>query len=192
MSIDRSRLIAILACATCIVLADRAAAEEVEHPTYTNWSRFPVGTSVTIRATTTIKNASTIVDTKTTLVSRDDKAIVISKKFGIDDKPGTFSEDGVETTVKRFFPLLPGIDKTRIGKPQGNAGQGVETVEIRGKSYRAEWYETRASTEAGPSVTRTWISMEMPGQVLKSTTEVKAVGKKTIEEVIAVDIPRPE
>jgi hypothetical protein len=34
--------------------------------------------------------------------------------------------------------------------------------------------------------------MEMPGQVLKSTTEVKAVGKKTIEEVIAVDIPRPE
>jgi hypothetical protein len=82
-----------------------------------------------------------------------------------------------------MFPLFPGVDKTKIGRPQGVKSQGFETIEVLGKKYNAEWYETNASTEAGPSVTKTWISMDMPGQVIRSVTEVKAASKKVFLEV---------
>jgi len=170
-------------------VSGRSVADEVEHPTYTNWARFPVGTKVTMKSTTTIKGQQTESLTITTLIRKDEKSLVISKRFKTDNPIGTQTDDPVESTIKRMFPLLPGVDKSKIGKPQGDGPSGVETVDVLGKNYEADWYESQGSTEAGPSTTRTWISMEMPGRILKSVTEIKAVGKKVVDEIISLDIP---
>ena len=88
-----------------------------------------------------------------------------------------------------MFPLLPGVDQTKIGRPQGAMANGMETIEILGKKYNAEWYETKAQTEAGPSLTRTWISMDVPNMILKSETEVKVADKKVKIEITEIKIP---
>ncbi|MBI1323590.1 hypothetical protein GC170_10450 [bacterium] len=170
----------------------RIAADQIEHPAWVNWSKFPVGTRVTMRSVTKIKGmVSSTVETTTVLMKKDDKAVVIRKSFAVAGEPKPNPDDFVETTIKRYFPLLPGADPSKVGKPAGIAEAGTEKFDLLGKTYETEWYESRATTEAGPATTRTWISQEMPGQIVRSLTEVKAAGKSTVDEVIEIDLPVP-
>jgi len=157
--------------------------EEVENPSYTNWARFPVGTKVVTKAVTTQNGQSVQSITTTTLVRKNEKSLLLTWFVSSDGTGKLIQNDVNELKVNRMFPLFPGVDKTKIGRPQGVKSQGFETIEVLGKKYNAEWYETNASTEAGPSVTKTWISMDMPGQVIRSVTEVKAASKKVFLEV---------
>ena len=61
---------------------------------------------------------------------------------------------------------------------------------MAGKTYHAMWYETKGSTEAGPSTTRTWISNEVPGRLLMSVTEVPKVSKKSTLRMVELTIPQ--
>ena len=162
--------------------------EEVENPAYTNWARFPVGTKVTNKAVTTQNGQKVETTTTTTLIRKDEKGLLLTWVITSDGTGVAIKNDVNELKVNRMFPLLPGVDKTKIGRPQGVKSQGFETIESLGKKYNAEWYETNANTEAGPSTTKTWISMEMPGQVIRSVTEVKAAGKKVFLEVTELQI----
>ena len=172
-----------------LVLSVNAIADEVENPQYTNWAKFPVGTSVTTKATVTQgdKKATTI--TLTRLLNKTDKNLIVSTVIASDGTGSLITNDPIEKTINRMFPVLPGVDKTKIGRPQGSQANGMETIEILGKKYNAEWYDTKSQTEAGPSMTRTWISMDMPNMRLKSVTEVKVADKKVIIEVTEIKIP---
>lgn len=176
-----------------MITATTNAADQVEHPAWVNWSKFPVGTRVTMRSVTKIKGmVSSTVETTTILTQKNDKAVVIRKSFAVAGEPKPNPDDYVETTIKRYFPLLPGADPSKVGKPAAVAEAGAAKIDLLGKTYEAEWYESRATTEAGPATTRTWISHEMPGQIVRSVTEVKAAGKSTVEEVVAIDLPEPK
>jgi hypothetical protein len=163
--------------------------EDVENPQYTNWSRFPVGTSVTTKDQVIKDNKSITTITTTKLISKTEKNIILSTVVSSDATGMLVTNDPWETVIKRQFPLLPGVDKTKIGRPQGTIATGMETIEILGKKYQSEWYDIKSSTEAGPAITRTWISMDMPGMVIKSSTEVKNANRKTLLEVTELKIP---
>lgn len=158
-------------------------AEEVEAPLYTNWSKFPVGTTVTQKATMTEQGKTITTTTVVKLIEKNEKQLLLSKVVSSDSTGQLVTNDPIEATIRRMFPLFPGVDKTKIGRPQGSQNSGMETIEVLGRKYQAEWYETKATTEAGPSLTRTWISMEMPDMLLKSRTEVKAANKVVLIEV---------
>ena len=163
--------------------------EEVENPQYTNWSKFPVGTSVTTRNIVSNAGKSVTTTTTTKLISKTENSLILSTVISSDATGMLITNDPWEKTIKRMFPLLPGVDKTKIGRPQGAMATGMETIEILGKKYNAEWYETKAQTEAGPSLTRTWISMDVPNMILKSETEVKVADKKGKIEITEIKIP---
>jgi hypothetical protein len=189
---NRSRISLIALIETVLVLlhGSTAHADVIEHPAFANWSKFPVGTQVTIKSTTTMKGKLTAnVTTTTTLAKKDAKAVVIRKAFKVEGQPEPHPDDFVETTIKRDFPVLPGADASKIGKPAGRPMDKSEQVELLGKKYETEVYESRGSTEAGPMTTKTWTSLEIPGQVVKSVSEVKAVEKFTVDEVVSIKIP---
>lgn len=163
-------------------------AEEVEAPLYTNWSKFPVGTTVTQKATMTQLGKTITTTTVVRLIDKNDRNVVISKVISSDGTGMLVTNDPIETTVRRMFPLFPGVDKTKIGRPQGSEASGMETVEVLGKKYQAEWYETKAATEAGPSLTRTWISMDVPDMLVKSQTEVKVADKVVKIEISEIKL----
>ena len=62
-------------------------------------------------------------------------------------------------------------------------------TDIAGTTYTALWYESKGSTEAGPSVTRTWMTDEVPGKLLKAVTRVPAAGKTTTVELVEIRTP---
>ena len=62
----------LAAIALLLALSAPLKAEDVEAPLYTNWSRFPIGTSVTMKATVTQLGQTTITTTRTKLVSKSD------------------------------------------------------------------------------------------------------------------------
>lgn len=184
---------AVIVLASILTPLSSLADDRTAHPAYTNWSRFPVGTRVISKSTTFSKGQeSSSVTTTTTLVRKDENAIVIRKNFRVKGEPEPNPEDGVETTIKRFFPFDPGAGKSKSDRASGSSESETEKVELLGKTYDAHRYETRATTEAGPSTTQTWSTDEIPGQVVRSITEVKAGGKKVVEEVIAIEIPGTE
>ncbi len=165
------------------------SAEDVPNPQYQSWNNYPVGTSMTTKSLVSQGNATVTTTTVTRLISRTEKNLVLSSVVSSNATGSFVTNDPIEKTISSRFPLFPGVDKNKIGRPQDSLESGMETVVILGKKYNAEWYDTKSTTEAGPAVTRTWISMDMPNMVLKAVTEVKAAGKKVIIEVTEIKIP---
>lgn len=171
------------------VVSHQVQAQFVEHPSFTNWSKFPVGTSVTIKTRNTGKSMKVIETIAvSTLLQKTEKSVVVSLVISSNATGQWIKNDPIESTVKRDFPLLPGVDKTRIGRPQGITQSGNEMLQILSKTYQAEWYISKGNTEAGPSITKTWISPDFPGQVLKSITEVPAGPNTSVDEVVEMKL----
>ena len=62
-------------------------------------------------------------------------------------------------------------------------------VEVLGKKYPCKWHKSSGTTDAGPLTTTTWVSVDMPGEIVKSVSLVPAVEETTTIEVTAVTIP---
>lgn len=172
-----------------VFISSVAFSEDVDNPQYINWVKFPVGTEVTSTATVSQNGKTTTTTTIIRLLNKSEKNVILSTVISSDGTGSLVTNDPIEKTVNRNFPLLPGVDRTKIGRPQGSQASGLETIEILGKKYEAQWYETKSTTEAGPALTKTWISMDIPNMLLKSVTEVKAADKKMNIEVTGIKIP---
>lgn len=163
-------------------------AEEVENPAYTNWVKFPVNTSIVMKSVATTRDGMIENQIIKTLIKKDENQLVISSVTIFDIHGNKQKNDPVQTVVRRGFPLLPGVDKTQIGRPQGIKERGNEIVELLGKKYKAEWYVTQSNTDEGLLTSRVWVSMDVPGQVIKSSSQVKKTGKKQEESIIEIKI----
>jgi hypothetical protein len=58
-----------------------------------------------------------------------------------------------------------------------------------GKEYKAQWYDSKGTTEGGESITRTWMAEEVPGLILKAVTQVPKTKKVTTIELIEFKVP---
>ena len=180
---------AFVAVLAATALAPVVAAQQVESPIYKSWARHPVGTSVALRSVTgsdgrTIETTTTSTLLELTAEKAVVETVVVSDATGEEVKspPQKFEH-------RRMFPLFPGMKAEDIGKPVGVLAQGEEAVEVGGKTYPARWFESKGQTEAGESVTRTWMSDEVPGRLLKAVTRVPATGKTTALELIELKTP---
>lgn len=165
------------------------AAEEVEHPIYKSWARYPVGTRTTINSVT-VQRGETIRLTMTyKLIEIDDEKLVIlmetkNETSGQDPQVGS-----QKLTYRKRFPLFPGVKKEDIGKPDGSIAKGVETLKVGGKEYKADWFDSKSRVEAGDAFTRTWMHDEIPGKLMKAVTKVPAGDKITTLELVEIKKP---
>jgi len=174
--------------ASC-ALASTVEADEVESPIYRSWANFKVGTTITLRSVTGAKDREVQTTTTQRLTESNNERVVLEVVV-TSDSTGQKVENRPQTYVyKRMFPLFPGVKKEDIGKPPGSQDQGEETIELGGKKYKAQWYGSKGQTEAGPSISKTWMSDEVPGKLLKSITRVPAAGKTTTLELIEIKTP---
>ncbi|MCI0704948.1 MAG: hypothetical protein L0241_28135 [Planctomycetia bacterium] len=166
--------------------------ELVEHPTYKMWAKFAPGTTITQKTTTDSENSPG--QTVTTIVyslkeKTDDHILLESQATTV--YHGGRVEKNPPNTVKtpRLIPLPPGVKKEDWGKPTDKQETGEEVVTAAGKQYKAKWYKSKGSTDAGELFTTTWTSTEMPGGLVKSVSEVPAVKETTTIEVVEVKLP---
>lgn len=170
------------------------AAEEVEHPIYRSWAKYPVGTSITTKSVTkgvTREGVEATITTtvKTTLAQVDDQKIVL-EKLATSDATGVMTDSPVQTyEQRRMFPLLPGIKAEDVGKPLKASKNGEETIKVLGKEIKAVWFDSSYRGDAGEVFTRTWMNDDYPGRMVKSSTKVPGGKSSTEIEVIEFKVP---
>jgi hypothetical protein len=185
------RFLPALAALTCLALATARAAdadELVANPRYKGWADFKPGATVTHKEKTRFPAGSP------------------EGKYyprGVDERDVTYKlasvspDKVVVETVVLDYELLSQVEAapTRIIYPAKvkrayveearehlNVKEGKEDVEVLGKNYKCEWYETTRTTGDGEVVTRKrWIAAEVPGGIIKEVTLTKK-GDRVIAE----------
>ncbi len=181
-------LLALLAAVTVAAPASTRA-EEVENPTYRSWAQVPPGTKVTVRAITESDGSRTETTTTYTLVEINPKNALVDMTVVSNATGTTVTNSPQRLEYRRMFPLLAGMKREQIGKPSGVVASGAEEITVAGKTYQAEWYDSKSTTEAGEALTRTWMCDTVPGKVLRSVTRVPAGKKTTTLELVEVKTP---
>lgn len=179
----------LMTCLVALMVPSLAKAQMADHPIYLSWARCEPGTTLKIR-TETRSELGTIESTSVyKLVGKTDdqvdvEVVVTSEQSGEQSvsQPQVFN-------YKRKFPLLPGVKAEDLGKPRNAIDQGKEVIEAAGQQFETVWYDSKSQTEAGEAITRTWMSEEMPGRLVKAVTRVPAVNKVTTIEVTELTTP---
>ena len=185
------RFLPALAALTCLALATARAGdadEMVTNPRYKGWADFKPGATVIHKESTRFPAGSP------------------EGKYyprGVDEREITYKlvsltpEKAVVETVVLDYELLSQVEAapTRIIYPakvkrtyvegareQLQVQEGKEDLEVLGKTYKCEWYETTRTTADGEVVTRKrWIAAEVPGGIIKEVTVTKK-GDRVIAE----------
>jgi hypothetical protein len=177
------RFLTALAALTCLALATARAADAddlVANPRYKGWSDFKPGATVTHKEKTRFPAGSP------------------QGKYypeGVDERDVTYKlvsvtpDKAVIETVVVDYELLSRVEAapTRITYPAKvkrayveearerlNVKEGKEEIEVLGKTYMCEWYETTRMTPDGETMTRKrWIIDKVPGGIVKEVTVTK-------------------
>src|SRR5262249_3922318 len=185
------RFLPALAALTCLALATARAADAddlVPNPRYKGWADFKPGATVTHKEKTRFPAGSP------------------QNKYypeGVDERDVTYKlvsvspDKVVVETVVLDYELLSQIETapTRITYPakvkrayvegareQLKVKEGKEDIEVQGKTYKCEWYETTRTTSDGEVMTRKrWIAAEVPGGIVKEVTVTKK-GDQVVDE----------
>ena len=166
--------------------------EVVENPEYANWSRFPVGTTVTRRAVARRGDAETVSVEQTRLVTADGQSITLERRGTTTRSDGSLDRVNPPDArvVAKSFALPSGMSAADFAKPNPRAKlAGTEDIEVAGKRDTASIYQWEDGTEAGPMRVRVWFAPEFPGRVLKQSMTVDGTATTTTETVESVTIP---
>lgn len=167
-----------------------ARAEDVDHPAYLSWGNQPVGTRIRLRSATDASGHVLTTTTTTTLKElRPDRAIFQVQR--VSDATGREVTSIPERSeILRKFPLFPGVRREDIGKPTNALAQGEETLKLAGHEFRAVWFDTKTKGDGGSDIyTRTWMSDEAPGRLVKSVVRIPQA--KTVVTVELIEWTRP-
>ena len=193
------RFLPALAALACLGLAAARAADAddlVTNPRYKGWADFKPGATVTHKEKTRFPAGSP------------------EGKYypeGVDERDITYKlvsmtpDRAVVETVVLDYELLSQVEEapTRVIYPakvkrqyveeaheQLKVKEGNEDIEVQGKTYKCEWYETTRMTADGEVVTRKrWIAAEMPGGIVKEVTVTKK-GDQVVAETTTVVLPK--
>jgi len=173
------------------------AQEKVDNPDFANWSKFKKGTSVTRTWTTVDPNGRTRVVTQTqTLEEITSDKIKLEVEY-ITDIPGSpklkYSPKPEEIPIT--VPLPAGMKKEDFAKALPGTvekGEKAETIKVAGGEFKAVWFKTKVEAGGKEIESKTWVSEDVPGRIVKVEEAKRAKGVllfTTIREVIDVRKP---
>lgn len=164
--------------------------ERAEHHLYARWAKHPVGTKVVVKEVTTDPHSRSETLTTYTLKSKTDKVAVVTAEGSLKDPSGVeykiYPQDFEYT---RWVAAKTEKERTNATQPEGKLDEKEHTVTVLGKPYTTKLYVAKGHVEAGETLTRTWISDEIPGGVAKSERKVIPLDRVTTSEIVEIKIP---
>jgi hypothetical protein len=166
------------------------AAEQVDNPQYTQWGKFPVGTTLTRKMTTdSLKSEGMTVTTFAfKITEKSDEVVVIESQATTEYHGGRVEKNPpVTDRYPRRIALPDGFKKDEFGKPKGGT---EESLTVLGRTYKARKTESKGSTDAGELHQTVWASDDIPGGLVKSVQRVPKVEETTTIEITELTIPQ--
>lgn len=154
-----------------------------KHP----WANFKVGSSATTKTTTALevggKAMNTSTEIKQTLVELTaDKAVVEVETDAMGAKSKTKLEVPLTASATSAIPNMPADSKV-------TPKQGEETITVKGKAINCKWYEVETEQAGNKISSKTWMSSEVPGSVVKSVTKTTgAASSETTLELVDYEV----
>ncbi len=167
----------------------RGNAQEVtENPMYLTWSKYKPGTKATQKVITRTSGSVFEITKTYTLVSINEDVALIEIQQTQKSPDGTVvTNSPYESKVKRALPR--GMKSVAFGQPKRAKKLGEETIEAAGRTFETRWYETEGQTEAGPTLNRTWVSLDAPAMLVKYRI-LSSTSDKVVEmELVSIETP---
>jgi hypothetical protein len=160
--------VTLAALALVLAGAASARADDIDNPKYKQWSRFKVGSFVTMKMVVETGGNKTELENTTTLVELTAEKAVVEMK-------GKMALGAYKIDIPANKLEIP----ARIHKPEAGSGdakpaEGTEEVEVGGKKVSSRTAESSSEADGTKKHVKVWLSDEIPGGVAK--TEQTAEG----------------
>lgn len=157
----------------------RAAAPEAKvakHP----WGSFKVGSFVVTKSTTETAGYKMSTETKTTLTALTADKATIEIETTVS---GHTTKTTADVPLTASAPVAPAAG-TSASTPQADVKTSEETITVAGKSVKCKVTTANAETGGMKSESKTWMSEDVPGFVVKSVVKsTGAANSETTSEV---------
>lgn len=161
----------------------------LDHPEYSNWSRFPVGASVTRQRVVTNEFGEVRVTTKMWLEDKSPVEVAVGSQVSVvrSETPAENNPPS-STTYPAQFALPSGLKPELFLLPSSKAKLvGEERVSIGELEVTAEVFEWTENNEAGPMTVKLWRSEDVPGRIVRQEMLTESSSTKTIEQISDID-----
>ena len=163
-----------LLLASTLVWAEPKA-ELIDNPEYTHWKGFEPGTTITHRMVSkTGDSTESRVETTVTLKSKTEKALVLTASMeNIITIPGQGERKIATPPTDREVPAKLPKPKGTVESPvKPEVKEGTETIEVLGTKYDCKWHQSTMKMAGTTTVTKSWLSDQVPGRLVKMTSVV--------------------
>jgi hypothetical protein len=173
-------------------IGSTAAQETIDNQEFTNWSKYPKGTSITLKTTSTTAGVSSEATITTTLVEVGSDKLVV--EYAVVTKSGgmEFKVPPTKRDVTKTITLPKGVEKPKdaSGKPPGTYEDGTETLKVSGTEVKTKWYKYKSEASGLKMDGKIWMSDEVPGTLVRM--EMKTTGTATSEtKTELVEVKKP-
>lgn len=183
------RILAFIASLT-ILTQGVSGQTTIDNPVYKNWNKFPVGTSVSYRSTTTSEGFRNVQEYTLELKAKGPDRITIEKRLSVIDSNGIrMNYPAMTSENPRQYKLSKGATPPSEQNQPGLKGEGEEELEIIDRKIKTRWFKATTKVEAGEMDTQSWSSDEVPGGLVKAINATPATGSVNTVEIIGLKIP---
>jgi hypothetical protein len=170
-----------------------AEGEEVAHPEYAHWSKFPTGAKTVRRKVVSNDQGKVVVTTTVKLVEKNERQVVVETQVTVERSGDPKLENPPFTSdYPATFRLPKNMKLEQFSLPSLKAKlESEEELDILGKKVKTEKFVWQESNEAGPMEVSVWRCDEIPGRTVREESLTKSLSNKSLEEVIEVFIPEP-
>lgn len=167
--------------------------EEVAHPEFVHWSKFPVNAKTVRRKEVSNDQGKVVVTTTVKLIEKNHQQVVVETQVTVERSGDSKLENPPFTSdYPATFRLPKNMKIEQFQMPSLKAKlDGKEELEILGKKINVEKFSWQESNEAGPMEVVVYRSDEIPGRTVREESLTKSLSNKSLEEVIEVSIPEP-
>jgi hypothetical protein len=169
------RLIPFLAVC-CMMICSSVLAEQIENPAYTSWAKYKPGTSTTMAMSSDMGGQASKMETKTTLKEVAADKLVIEMATSMEAAGQKMDMPAQKVDVPKMIDkpaAAAGTPPADQKDPKVDAKTSEETVTVGAGTFKAKVSQATMEQGGNKTVTKTWMSDDVPGGMVKmeSTTE---------------------
>jgi hypothetical protein len=177
---------AILVLSPAVVRAD----ETIDNPEFASWSKFKVGTSITIKSITEFGGMSTESQQVVKLVEATADKLVLDTAGSTTVAGMKIDIPAMKREIAKTITLTVDLKKAKADAeklpPDAKTEEGAETLTMGGAQFKCKWRRTQITIMGNATDTKIWTSDDVPGGTLKMESSTGgAMTVKTKFEVSA-------
>lgn len=168
------------------------AEETIENDVYKHWAQFKPGSFCKLKSVSKVMGQTTVSTMTTTLkmVTKEKVVLMVTSASQSAGQEFKMPSQKIEHLARIPKPKPENIEKQKGKVSDAKAKEGKEELSVKGKKIKTKWNESTFKMGKMTTKSKTWMSDEIPGQIVKSVSttegEMKMVTEMTLVDYKAI------